>query len=79
MTTTGAPETITAALAEDAWVCICGNEPHLDGFYAYADGHEVEPTPEDWDGVHYFCASCFRVIDQNTLAVVAHPTSVEFL
>lgn len=72
-------ERITAQSSDD-WECICGNRPDLDGFYPYHDGHEVEPDANGpWDGVRFFCASCFRVIDQNTLEVVERPSSVVFL
>jgi len=56
---------------KDAWVCICGNNPSEDGFYPVnEDGHEVEPTVEDWKTNEYFCARCGRVIDQDSLEVV---------
>jgi hypothetical protein len=74
-----ARERITAHASDD-WECLCGNAPMLDGFYPIHDGRECEPTAEGpWDGVHYFCASCFRVIDQNTLEVVAKLDAVTFL
>ena len=39
-----AEEWITAE-AEDAWLCICGNQSHLDGFWPCdAAGNEVEPV-----------------------------------
>ena len=55
----------------DAWVCHCGNMPHTDGFYPCdKDGHEVEPNlGGDWQNL-YVCASCGRIIDQDTLEVV---------
>lgn len=68
------------APAEDWWVCVCGNEPHTGGFYPYHEGREVEPIAGGpWDGVHYVCADCCRVINQETLEVVARPLSVTFL
>ena len=70
-------ERITAE-AVDAWVCVCGNTSSTSGFFPYADGREVEPTAEAWDGVHYVCAECLRVIDAGTLAVVARPEVVVF-
>ena len=37
-----------------AWICICGNEPWLDGFFPINDkDEEVEPTPEDWTTNQY--------------------------
>lgn len=71
-------EKITAT-APDAWVCLCGNQPHTSGFYPYADGHEVEPTVEAWGGRLYFCAACLRVIDQQTLEVVERPGTIVML
>lgn len=58
------------------WVCICGNDPGLSGFFTYTNGKAVEPD-DAWDGTHYYCADCLRVIDMNTLMVVAHPTYIE--
>lgn len=56
---------------KDAWVCICGNEPHKSGFYPVnSKGEEVEPTPEDWDTNNYKCYGCDRIINQDTLEVV---------
>lgn len=71
MTTDGNP---------DAWLCICGNQPHYSGFYPYHDGREVEPTTDGpWDGSSYVCADCYRVIDQRTLEVLEVATSVRWL
>jgi hypothetical protein len=54
---------------EDAWVCICGNEPHTDGFYPCDEnGNEVEPNL-DWEDL-YTCGSCGRIINRCTLEVV---------
>jgi hypothetical protein len=62
------------------WVCPCGNEPHMDGFFPYHDGAEVEPDADGpWDGVHYFCAACFRIINQNSGAVVDQVSFVQQL
>lgn len=37
-------EVISMANADD-WTCLCGNQPHRDGFYPCdRDGREVEPT-----------------------------------
>jgi hypothetical protein len=70
------PETITIEPGyRDAWVCICGNHPADDGFKeCLEDGTCVEPTPASgWDGL-YLCRTCGRVIDQDTLHVIAiHP------
>lgn len=49
-------------------VCLCGNEPHMDGFYpCLPDGTEVEPDADGpWDGKLYRCAKCERIINQYT-------------
>lgn len=56
----------------DAWVCICGNRPHSDGFYPCdRNGKEVEPTETSgWDGASYVCGRCGRIINQDTLEVM---------
>lgn len=58
---------------EDAWVCICGNNPDSDGFYpCNANGEEMEPDiGSDWDGL-YVCSRCGRIIDEKDLSVVGH-------
>jgi hypothetical protein len=51
----------------DHWKCDCGNEPHLDGFYACdGNGNEVEPTAEAWPLPLYVCGQCGAIYDQNT-------------
>lgn len=59
-------------IAENShWVCLCGNEPHIDGFYPCdSEGESVEPTPEEWTTNCYVCERCGRIIDQSALAVV---------
>jgi hypothetical protein len=48
----------------DAWVCRCGNQAHLDGFYPCdADGNERE-VPDDTNLV--FCGSCGVLISVET-------------
>ena len=65
---------------EEAWVCICGNQPGSDGFYACdKDGNEVEPTPEDWTTNWYVCAECGRMIDPATLEVVGRNQTPKLL
>lgn len=56
---------------EEAWICICNNTPSADGFYPCDEpGNEIEPTiTNGWSGL-YVCASCERIIDQETLDVV---------
>lgn len=54
---------------EEAWICMCGNRPDADGFYPCdKKGNEIEPG-EGWEDL-YVCASCGRIIHQNTLEVV---------
>ena len=56
----------------DWFVCDCGNSPRLDGFETcLKDGKIVEPTPEEWDGIHYRCNRCETVYDQDTMEEVA--------
>lgn len=57
----------------DAWICICGNMPHDDGFYP-CDEHGDEVDPDNrWHGLHV-CDRCGRIIDQETLEVIAKVT-----
>lgn len=52
------------AIAEDYWVCVCGNTPGGAGHYTtYASGVEVDPGGDDWqrDGECYACADCGRI------------------
>jgi len=54
----------------EAWVCICGNRPDLEGFYPCdALGNEVDPS-DQWDGVSYSCDRCKIIIDQDTLRII---------
>jgi hypothetical protein len=52
----------------DDWKCVCGND---DGFYPCdaKTGNETEPD-DSWDGTHYICVECGRIIDQHSLRVV---------
>ena len=56
---------------DEAWTCICGNTPDSDGFYPCdKEGNEMEPSKgSDWDNL-YVCASCGRIINQDTLEVI---------
>ena len=59
------------SIVDGDWECLCGNTPISDGFYpCNNDGGEVEPTPEEWNGVTYVCARCGRIINQNTGEVI---------
>ena len=54
---------------EDAWVCNCGNMPHVDGFSPCdKNGKEVEPD-EKWEDL-YICLACNRIINMHTLEVI---------
>lgn len=56
--------------SKDAWVCLCGNMPHVYGFYpCLEDGTEVEPMEPWWRNL-YRCDKCGRIINQDTLDVV---------
>jgi len=55
--------------SNEAWICICGNEPSEDGFSPCDEkGNEVEPVA-GWGGL-YVCFRCGRMIDQVSLRVV---------
>lgn len=49
---------------EDWIICLCGNEPYLDGFQpCLEDGTETEPDEASyWRGL-YVCERCARIID----------------
>jgi len=53
-------------------LCLCGNEPALEGFYASNwIGDQLEPVIGGaWKGRLYCCGRCGRIIDQDTLRVV---------
>lgn len=73
------PETVH--LTDDQWTCLCGNEPHTDGFYAYMPDppREVEPTPHDWTSNAYFCLACLRVFNVTTGIVIEQPDTIAAL
>ena len=58
-------------------ICICGNEPMAQGFYASdIEGNEVMPD-DNWADL-YTCDNCGRVANGKTLEVVGqrkHETS----
>jgi len=56
---------------ETAWVCLCGNTPHMDGFATCNEkGEEIEPViGGGWTSL-YVCNRCGRIIDQDNLQVV---------
>lgn len=60
----------------DAWVCLCGNRPDLEGFYPCTDaGVQCEPTAwAGWLNNLYECDRCHRIIDGLTLEVVDEKT-----
>jgi hypothetical protein len=63
---------------EDAWVCICGNQPHHHGFYPCDEaGNEVEPVT-GWEGL-YVCAKCGRIIQKDTLEVIGQNPNFKLL
>ncbi len=70
-------------LPEDdgAWVCLCQNEPADEGFYPVNRQNViVDPVAELWDCTNYVCSRCGRIINMNTLEVVArvHPNTLVF-
>ena len=56
----------------DWFQCLCGNEPHSDGFYScLGDGTVVSPTKDgEWDEETYLCIRCQRIIHGESLLVV---------
>lgn len=51
----------------DSWLCLCGNQPFLDGFSPCdSAGHEVEPTDADWREPLWLCSGCLAIIDQRS-------------
>ncbi len=55
----------------DAWLCMCGNRPDLEGFYPCDEsGMLEEPTQETWTSGLYRCERCGRVIQQETRTIV---------
>lgn len=52
----------------DTWVCICGNTPYHEGFH-WCD---IEGNLLDDESRYYRCDSCGRIIDAETLQVVAY-------
>ena len=59
---------ITGAVA-DTVTCLCGNEPHIDGFYPCLSTGEVIEPEGYWDEALYYCESCHRIINMITGAV----------
>jgi hypothetical protein len=73
--TRSAAENITADNGE--LLCLCGNDAPNYGFAMSDTTGEVTFDPDSdgcafgWDGTHYVCNQCGRVIDQDTGRVVA--------
>jgi len=60
----------------DARVCVCGNKPIYDGFYACdPEGNEMSPdVGSEWQNL-YVCLACGRIISGETLRVIGqNPT-----
>jgi hypothetical protein len=55
-------------LDHDFIICICGNEPYINGFYPCLDnGLVVEPiVGGEWNEQLYYCEQCHRIIDTTT-------------
>lgn len=57
---------------DGAWVCLCNNKPADEGFYPVNRQFiVVDPVAELWDSTNYVCCRCGRVINMDTLEVVA--------
>jgi len=55
----------------DWFVCQCGNSPLYEGFdTCLMNGTIVEPTPAEWDGLHYVCLRCYAIYNQDTFEEV---------
>jgi DNA-directed RNA polymerase subunit RPC12/RpoP len=56
----------------DWWVCKCGNQPNMEGFYTCNEIGEIVPPSinEGWDEKHYVCHRCWRIIDSDSLEIV---------
>ena len=56
---------------QEAWHCICGNEPHNEGFSTCDEnGNEIEQLKGgSWSGL-YVCERCGRIINKDTLEVL---------
>lgn len=55
----------------DWWICRCGNKPNHEGFYSCSEiGERCEPSIGEWDGKHWLCERCYRIINGDTLEVV---------
>ena len=66
--------------AEDDIECLCGNRPHLDGFYVSdADGTiregEMFPEPE-WDGDTMTCWTCGRTFSLSTNEILGQTSDL---
>ncbi len=59
------PERVT--IEQTDITCLCGNDATNEGFdMSDPAGVTTDPDSGDWDGIHYRCARCGRVINQNT-------------
>ncbi|SDE86509.1 hypothetical protein SAMN05216464_110106 [Mucilaginibacter pineti] len=69
------PEFITEENMDD-WQCICGNNTFRDGFETCdPKGNIMEPLIGSIWECHYLCASCGRIIDQETFQVIGINTN----
>jgi hypothetical protein len=50
----------------DWTVCLCGNEPHIEGFYPCLPTGEVVEPDHQWVQTLYYCERCHRIIDMIT-------------
>ncbi|MEJ3743176.1 hypothetical protein WEI85_07805 [Actinomycetes bacterium KLBMP 9797] len=70
-----APEYISG-IVEGWWVCLCGNEPHFDGFTpSDQHGNPIDPGSPAWDQQTNVCRSCGRILNQDTGLVIGRRSS----
>ena len=50
----------------DHVTCLCGNEPHIEGFYPCLPTGEVIEPDNSWEHTLYYCERCHRIIDLTT-------------
>jgi hypothetical protein len=52
------------SLCDQAWICVCGNQPHKDGFCpCNSEGKQVKPAADEWTTNRYVCGRCERIIN----------------
>jgi len=60
-------------VADGVWECRCGNTSEFEGFDTCDEfGIVVEPVLGPWDGSLHLCGRCNRIINGDTLEVLAY-------